>query len=497
MPSFSRRTFFLLACLLLACFTSGQANADEVPIDQRDRRGLFVDSHLIDRRDHVALTLHAPTDEGPVFYFDKPWEGIHCGYCTVLRDGDRLRLYYRGMPAEVVDGTDGEVTCMAESADGIHWTRPELGLFPPPNGPAGDRRNNIVLAGSAPHSHNFSPFLDTNPACPPDQRYKALTGLDTSGLIAYTSPDGIRWQKLRDDPVIPRAAPFPFEWMFDSQNIAFWSESERKYVSYFRVYSGVRRIARCESEDFVHWTPPVLMQYETDGRTSPLEEIYTNQTTPYFRAPDVYLSFAARFVPGRQVISDEEANRLNLAAGFQKDVSDAILMSTRGGPVFQRQFLTSFVRPGIGARNWVSRTNYPALGIVQTGDTELSLYVNQDYAQPTAHLRRYSLRLDGFASARAPYEGGELLTKPMRVRGNRLHLNLSTSAVGSVRVEIQDAEGRPLPGYSADECREVIGNEIDRVVQWNHGSTLDGWNDRVIRLRFIMKDADLFSFRFD
>ena len=485
----------LLATLMSLAWTP-VSRGETAAVEQLDRRGLFVDRHLIDRSDNISLTLHAPRDEGPVFFFDKPWEGIHCGYCTVLRDGGRLRLYYRGMAADVVDGTDGEVTCMAESPDGIHWTRPELGLFSAPRDTTGDRHNNIVLAGSPPHSHNFSPFLDTNPDCPPNERYKALTGLDTSGLVAYASPDGIRWQSLQQNPVIPRAAPFPFEWMFDSQNVAFWSESERKYVCYFRVYSGVRRIARCESSDFLHWSDPVLMQYETNGQPSPLEEIYTNQTTPYFRAPHVYLSFAARFVPGRQVISDEEASRLQLAAGFQKDVSDAILMSTQGGAVFQRSFLTSFVRPGIGARNWVSRTNYPALGIVQTSDTELSMYVNQDYAQPTAHLHRYSLRLDGFASARAPYEGGEMVTKLMRLEGSQLELNLSTSAIGAIRVEIQDEQGRPLPGFSAADCREVIGNEIARVVQWQQGATIKGLHNRIVRLRFVMKDADLFSFRF-
>jgi hypothetical protein len=163
--------------------------------------------------------------------------------------------------------------------------------------------------------------------------------------------------------------------------------------------------------------------------------------------------------------------------------------------------LSSFIRPGIGARNWVSRTNYPALGIIQTGPTEMSVYTNADNAQPTAHLHRYSLRLDGFASVRADYDGGELLTRPLKFTGKRLDLNFSTSAVGSIRVEIQDENGQPVPGFAAADCVEVIGNEVDRTVRWKTAgaketSDVSGLAGKVVRLRFVMKDADLFALRF-
>ncbi|MGN6546091.1 MAG: HEAT repeat domain-containing protein, partial [Aureliella sp.] len=435
---------------------------------------------------------------GKVLAFDRPWEGIYCGYCTVIYDEKadlqrgKYRVYYRGMPAGSTDGSAKEVTCIAFSQDGIRWQKPELGLFEI----NGSKDNNVVWAGDPPFSHNFSPFIDTRPDCPPEQRYKALSGLDKTGLVAFVSPDGLHWKKLRQEAVIPRKTPFKVTWMFDSQNVAFWSESERKYLSYFRVYTGVRRIARSESTDFVHWSEPVLMEYENDGQKAPVEELYTNQTSPYFRAPHLYVSVAARFVPGRQAISDAEAAELQVAKNYYKDLSDAVLMTSRGGNVYERTFLSSFIRPGIGLRNWVSRTNYPALGIVQTGLHAMSIYVNQDYAQPTSHLHRYSLRLDGFASVRAEYGGGELLTKLLRFSGTSLQLNLSTSAVGLIEVEIQDESGKPIPGFSADDCVEVIGNETDRTVRWKSGSDLSELVDKPVRLRFIMKDADLYAFRF-
>jgi hypothetical protein len=234
----------------------------------------------------------------------------------------------------------------------------------------------------------------------------------------------------------------------------------------------------------------------TDGKSSPIEELYTNQTDPYFRAPQLYVAVAARFVPGRQAISDEEVKALKVAKGYEKDVSDAVLMTTRGGSVYDRTFLSSFIRPGIGARNWVSRSNYPALGIVQTSPTQMSLYLNQDYAQPTAHLHRYSMRLDGFASARAAYTGGELLTRPLTFTGDRLELNFSTSAAGSIRVEIQNEAGEPIPGFAADDCVEIVGNEIERVVRWKNGADVSSLAGKTVRLRFVMKDADLFAIQF-
>jgi len=489
-PPLHRRDFLkrLLATAILSAVLGVQGEVVELG----SRRELFVDRWLIDSMRGVELRLHEPRDEGEVLRFDQPWEGIHCGYCTLIQDGDRFRVYYRGMPAGVLDGTDGEVTCVAESADGRRWIKPELGLFEV----RGTKANNVVLAGDPPFSHNFSPFLDTRPGCPPEQRYKALAGISKSGLLAFVSADGLHWHKLRDTAVMPEKAPFKFAWMFDSQNVAFWSAAEKKYICYFRVWEGVRRIGRTESVDFVSWSEPVLMEQMTEGQPSPVEELYTNQTDPYFRAPHLYLAVAARFVPGRQGISDAEARALHVAPGYEKDVSDAVLMTTRGGHVYDRTFLSSFIRPGIGARNWVSRSNYPALGIVQTSPTEMSLYMNQDYAQPTAHLQRYSLRLDGFASAQAPYAGGELRTKPLRFTGDRLELNFATSAAGSIRVELQDEAGEPIRGFAAGDCVEVVGNEIARGIRWKDGADVSRFAGQTVRLRFVMKDADLYALRF-
>lgn len=452
------------------------------------RLELFIDNYLIGKLDNVSLRLHEPIDKGVVLKFDNPWEGPFSAYCTVIKDDDTFRLYYRGIPTAGNDGRSEEHTCYAESNNGINWTKPNLKIYEID----GTLNNNVILSNAAPVTHNFSPFLDTQKGVNPKQKYKALGGLEKTGLIPYVSEDGIHWNNLQKGPVITGRKSD-----FDSQNVAFWSEEEQMYICYYRTWVSendkrFRSVARTTSEDFIHWTNPV----EMDFGDTPFENLYTNQTSPYFRAPHIYISVAARFMKNRQVISGEEAKKLKVNPKYFNDCSDAILMTTRGGNKYDRTFMESFIRPGIGLQNWVSRSNYPALNIVQTGADEMSIYVNQDYAQPTAHLHRYTLRIDGFVSVNAPFKGGEIITKPFRFSGDKLFINFSTSAAGYVKVEILDLHGNKTKGFELENSSEIIGNEIEKEVSWKGKPNLNELSGKPIKLRFVMKDADLYSIRF-
>lgn len=485
---------FALPILLGGLVAPSDARADERPLEIGSRRELFADRYLIDRLDNASLKLHPPRDEGEVLRYDQPWEGPSCAYNTVIHDGRTYRLYYRGK-ASGPDGT-GEVTCYAQSNDGHHWIKPNLKLHEA----AGSTDNNVLLATPG-ITHNFSPLLDTRPGVPPTERFKALGGLlggknPARGLHALVSADGIHWKPLVDEPVITRGA-------FDSQNVAFWSEAEKCYVCYLRIFSsgdttasqwkiaGLRTVARATSPDFIHWSEPEPMHFRPPQEV----HLYTTQTHPYFRAPHLTIATAARFMPGRQAISDAEAKQIKVNPAYYKDVSDAVFMTSRDGRTYDQTFREAFIRPGLRPNEWVSRTGYPALNVVQTGPDEMSIYANQDYAQPTAHLRRYSLRLDGFASVNAPYEGGELITRPLVFRGGRLVLNFATSAAGSIRVEILDAGGSPIHGYRAADCTELLGNRIESVVSWK-GGDLRALAGKPVRLHFVMKDADLYALQF-
>ena len=193
--------------------------------------------------------------------------------------------------------------------------------------------------------------------------------------------------------------------------------------------------------------------------------------------------------------------KLGVAEGYQPPgtgYTDMPLVTTRGGNTYDRTFLETFIPPGIGFKNWTSRANYPVFGIVPTpdSDTHLSIYVNRHTGYKSAHLARYTLRYDGFASVNAPYAGGEMTTSPLTFDGNRLSINYATSAPGFVKVEIQDAAGTPIPGYTLAESTEIIGDELDRTVSWANGSDVSRLSGQPIRLRFVMKAADLYALQF-
>lgn len=491
-------TLLLTPCIVWASLDIGQ------------RRELFVDDHLVDKLDGVELKLHQPHYAGIAVPFDNEWDRDASGYATVVYDNGLYRMYYRGGPRDASAGkSEGSTSyfCYAESKDGISWVKPELGLVEYESSKA----NNILLAPAPrenPWTQSLSPFLDDRPGVPVDERYKAVGGQWPQGIYILVSPDGITWEKWREEPVFKNGA-------FDSLNVAFWSELEQCYVLYFRTFSGwtdysaksftlsgYRMISRTTSKDLIAWTEPVRMSY---GNT-PLEHLYTNGTRPYFRAPHIYMATPMRFVPGRRYLTDEQLREQKVGEGFlgikghnhdiPNEVSDTVFMTSRGGSRYSRTFMEAFVRPGLDKGNWVSRNGVPATGFVQTGPAEMSLYVGQNYVQPTAHLARYTLRLDGIGSVHAGYTGGEMLTKPLVFSGSRLTLNVSSSAVGGVQVEVQTADGEPIPGYTLEECPVLVGDSLEREVNWMGGGDVSPLVGQSVRLRFVLKDADLYGLKF-
>ena len=421
--------------------------------DISSRRELFVDRYLIDRLDNATLKLHEP-QLAPAM--TEPADNLEYG--TVIKDGELFRLYTREGRGAKFDGDAPEVTRYCESRDGIHWTKPKLGLFEID----GSKDNNVILH-EAPFCHNFSPFLDARPNVPPDERFKALAGTVKTGLVAFLSGDGIRWRKLQPEPVVT----YTKEYAFDSQNVSFWSESESCYVCYFRHFldKELRSVCRTTSLDFVKWTEPVPLKPNFDG-----EHIYTTLTHPYFRATHIYVATPTRFHPGRG------------------ESTDILFMTARGNGPFDRTFREAFIRPGLDPARWGNRSNYAALNIVPTGPAEMSIY--------TTPFRRFTLRLDGFASVHVGADVGELVTKPFIFSGKELVVNYATSAGGSMRVELQDAAGKAIPGFTLADCRNLVGDAIEQPVAWTKGGDVSSHIGKPVRLRIVMQEADLYALQF-
>ena len=470
-----RRTVGLAVAVLLAKACCGGGVQASEPIHIGSRWELFVDRYLIEQTEgDVELGLHAPMPQEVVMVHDRPWEGNSCGYHTIFQDGPIYRMYYRGWNHDMK--TDKQlhpaVVCYAESGDGIHWDRPELGLVEF----GGSKRNNIIWAGAG--THNFVPFKDTNPECRAEERYKAVArGEDENHqkLLAFTSADGLHWQLLRDEPIITEGA-------FDSQNLAFWDVLRREYRCYFRDFrEGRRDIKVAVSRDFRRWSKPEWLVFPD----APREHLYTNAVMPYYRAGHLLIGFPTRYLPDRG------------------SLTEGLFMSSRDGRTFHR-WPEAFIRPGLNRDRWHNRSNYIWWGLVETASAlpgagkELSLYTNEGYyfESKAARTRRYTCRIDGFVSLHACLAGGEVLTKPLVFEGDQLAINFSTSAAGGVKVQIEHADGRPISGFTFADCPEIYGDAIEHAVEWRRAGDVSTLAGKSIRLRFALRDADLYAFGF-
>ena len=450
------------------------------------RLELFVDDWLIDTMTDTSLKLHPPVPAEVVLDFDQPWEGETSWAANVTLDDGRYRLWYR---ATGPDGTN-RTTCYAESPDGIHFERPTLGLHEF----GGSKENNIVMG--AVH-WNACVFKDPNPAAPGSQRYKGfLRGEKLDGrstIYGYGSPDGIHWELIRDGPILH--APPDDRPVFDSPNVAFWDVNIRKYVAYLRGFTpdcdrvtgpargGVyRSIRRAESDDFLDWTVPELI--DMGGRQT--EHLYTNAATLYFRAPHNYMMFPKRLRLGRKFHKEWPFDGL----------SEGVFMTSRDGIQWDRRFMGPFIRPGLDSRNWNERNMAAGVGVVPTGPGEISIYYVENYRNPTCRLRRGVLRTDGFVSVNAPFCGGEMVTRPFTFAGSELVINYSTSVAGEIRFEMQDEQGRPIAGRTLSESAGIFGDEIARTVRWDNGPDVSALAGRPVRLRAAMREADLYAIRF-
>ena len=196
--------------------------------------------------------------------------------------------------------------------------------------------------------------------------------------------------------------------------------------------------------------------------------------------------------------------RANVSERYGSALTDGMFMSCRDGKTF-KLWPESFNRPGLRPQdNWVYGDNFQNCGLVTTKSAfdgapdEISFYVKEGYWRgESISLRRFTLRIDGFVSVQAPLSGGELITKPLIFAGRKLGINFSASVAGSIRAEIlRDQMDTPIEGFTLDDCVEVLGDDLERVVRWSGGTDLSRLAGIPVRLRFVLRDADLFSFRF-
>ena len=443
---------------------SGLVTASE-PIEVTNNRELFYDDYLIAERKNLDFQLHYPVEQ-------RALPGKPCGhYGAIVKANGKYLFYYRGFDniykGKRSNGNPGEFLAVAESPDGLNWSDPPYDKFPAAPVPRG-----TIFYGNG-FTHNFAPFYDTNPSCPDDERFKAVSGVrETQGLFAFYSRDGINWKHYNEKKPIFQYTPAQYGGhMLDSQNVVFYSEYEKCYVMYLRVWktaddlTGLRSFAKSVSKDFKNWSEPELLTVN-----HPQEHLYVSTLVPYPRAPQYYIGMPTRYF------------------GNRGSATDVTLIFSRHGKGIQRPFPGVWIKPGLEPERWQNRSNYMAWQIIEYSPEEIIFYHGPKNLM-------YRLRTDGFVSVSAGSETGTLLTKVLNRQHGNLELNLSTSAGGSFALEVCDELGNAVEGYTFADFGEVYGDRIAFVPQWKDKKFSDLPPGK-FRLRMKLKECDIFSITF-
>ena len=429
-------------------------------IDVGNDRQLFLDDTFFDRQQRIELVAHQPSPAEVALVSDRPWEtgsGLH--QSSVLEDRGTFHMWYRSDEGPPDAKANRARVCYAESSDGIYWERPNLGLI--------DRersRDNNILFPDENYPLNADVIIDPNG--PPSERYKMIgrsRGEGYDHIVGLVSEDGIGWREVDQNPLISDPP-------LDTHNILVWDDERDRYVIYCRgvgtsrpgsFRGGHRSIRRSESEDFIHWSEPeTIIQADEDDPEH--LHFYTIAAEKYGRAARSHFMFPMVYYPERDYPG----------APFN-GVSDVQLATSRDGIAWKRRFRRPLISPGLDERNWVDRNPIMGRGILQTGPNEVSMYYSEFLRSGigNSRIRRCTFRTDGFVSVQGPYAGwGEFTTPLLTFSGAELEMNYSTSGGGSIFVELQEADGTAVPGFSLDDCDVVFGDKIEGVVRWN-GST--------------------------
>jgi hypothetical protein len=476
------------------------------------RRYLCWDEKLIEKNDGARICAHRPEKKSLALVCDSEWEGPHNGYASIIKNDKGYKMYYRACGLrQNADGTlfkPKEAICLAESLDGITFRKPNIEKYDY----NGTKNNNIIFMREK-AVDNFSVFYDENPACPMNEKYKALAELNLGGdsggtkLVYYASEDGIDFREMRYLDVAGT---------FDSFNVTFWDKETEKYYLYYRAFHSkdgedklswkkykhgdIRDIRVATSKDFLTWEAHGRIAFEQGQEDYPL---YTNQITKYYRAENTFIGFPVRYIDREEESENFRYmpladRRAKIKEHFGREgtaLTDCVIMTSRDGFTFDRRD-EAFMTPGVENRtNWWYGNCYTVYGLCETdaeeegAPREISFYMGENYRIKNVNFRRYTVRLDGFFSWQSPFRGAEVLTKPLTISGDEMSLNFATSAAGGIKVFICDEDGSELEGY---ESYTVFGNSTERPVTF--AKPLAELSGKTIRLKFKMKDADIYSF---
>lgn len=472
-------------------------------INIANKRECFFDDYLIDAKKTTAkFLLHEPQRQEVVIEHTESWEGNGSTYHNMFYDNGIWRLYYLGR-----DYFNWHMrVCYAESKDGINWVKPKLNIC----NWKGSTENNIILDGNDYYIDNCFVFKDSNPNCPPEKKYKAILQQgkidEKHTLFYFYSSDALHFTK---------GEMISNEGAFDSLNVAFWDEDIKKYRCYFRsahtpgcddsvapfTENHVRDIRYIESKDFKTWTKQVILKYNDDKDFA----LYTNQVQKYYRAPHILIGFPTRYVyrkewtPTYDELGGKQPRleRMGKDPRFGLAITDCLFMCSRNGKKFKR-YSQAFISPEMeNGRNWAYGDCYPSYGMIETpskvkgAPNEISIYARENPWVGPGNWVRYTLRLDGFVSLHADEKEKVIYTKPFVYSGSKLKINFRTSSWGCMNFTLIDEFNNEYLSY------ETFGNTVDRTVRFIDDEIVGKLSNKAVKLKITLKDADLYSIKFE
>lgn len=489
------------------------------PVQIGSRKYLFIDDALVADSDNITFTVNPPRRAERVL------DEIR-GHLSVIEDENGLLRIYSTLP--------GRKLGVILSRDGVNWYKPNLGSEEV------DGARNVVISDPVNYG---AVFIDPN--APPEERWKYVSGIENLAVYLYTSPDGFSF-KRHETALLPLKA--------GSQSVVYYDDQRQLYVGHHRSDYGatpnlhnLRRFVRTEVKDLKRpWpfdpvTPEKARQiaktlptkvgeldpwFLDNGPLTPtgfsLEfpialgpdpeldpvatDIYATKVVKYPWAPDAYICFPSVYFhykddgpPARQALGSEE---YQLGSGTN-EVQVAV---SRDGIHWKRYPRPAYA--GLGNYDGIEAYElFLAQGLVRRGDEIWQYLTGHEgngfgYHSPYTNYRpnpvyRLVQRLDGFVSADSAYTGGWLKTRPLTFEGDKLVLNIDTGSAGYTQVGILDADGKPISGYSVDDCVYINGNFIRKEVEWLHsGTDVSPLQGRSIQILFQMRGSKLYSLQF-
>ena len=458
---------------------------------------LFLDPAVTGKVNRVEFKVCPPGDRHIVLVPDRTWESRFIAfYTSFISTDERFQLFYTCR-----DNTGYGSLAYAESANGLHWRKPDLGVTEY----HGSKDNNLLGIDSL----EGTVMLD--PHGPDEERYKYFAHHYRKGFFLHTSPDGIHW-KTHPDMLM--------DFFCDTQNVVFYDTRIGKYVFYLRGYeeragsawgTKMRTVVRGETDDLSKpirvaaakgsprrgSQPMIYGEFEQvmacdefDGHDT---DVYTMAAEPYCEAPEYYIAFPALY-------RHDPPPRLGGRYDNDGDL-DTVFAGSIDGRIWHRYDRSPYVRNELVGR-FQCRMSFMGPGVHRNGDALRQYGViyrtrhgenTERDANPDGRVVCYEQRLDGFVCAVFAKEGGSLVSCPWICQSDRLSINVDCGMHGSVRIGLE-SEGRGMSGYTTADCEPIECNDTSAVVRWKGGS-LYKFRGKAIQVRLEGRSCRVFALR--